>query len=451
MTLFYLKKIVFYMKMSSLALLLCFVSANVNAQKNKKQPKADRPVEYFDEKHTVYQNKVYDDDIHTVIIHNRGSELDWPIISLAGMEKIILRFDDLSDDVRELSYTFEHCTHDWKKSDLLPMDYLEGFRQDIIQTYDFSFNTTLSYTHFMLEFPNERMKFTRSGNYIIKVFANGDQEDLLLTARFMVIENRSTIEPNVRPSSVVSERDYMQEVDLSVSLNGIQVMNPYNDIELVVLQNFRWDNAKRGVKPSFIKDNKLIYDYQGELSFDGTNEFRFFDAKSLRYRSEQVKEVIREADGYHIILTPDMKRSHLIYEFQNDINGRLLIKNDDMQNAHVESDYVTIHFSMPTDAMLGHGDMYLFGQLSQWELDKKFRLDYNAETSQFEKKLMLKQGYYNYLYLWKPLVAREAHTDFTEGNHSQTHNEYIVLIYYKDQSTFSDRLIGFKLFNSFNN
>ncbi len=451
MTLFKFQKIEFYLKMSVLAILVCLTSATAKAQKNKKQPKTASEVEYYDEKHTEYENKIYDPDIHTVIIHARGSELDWPIINLSGMEKIILRFDDLSEDVRELSYTFEHCTHDWKKSDLLPMEYLEGYREDFIRNYNFSFNTTLSYTHFMLEFPNEQMKFTRSGNYIIKVFANGKQEDLLLTARFLVLENRSTITPRVRPSSVVSEREYMQEVDLTVNLSSLQVLNPYNDIELVVLQNFRWDNVKRGLKPSFIKDNQLVYDYQGELSFDGINEFRFFDAKSLRYRSEQVKEVVREADGYHIILTPDVRRSHLVYEFQNDINGRLLIKNDDMQNAHLESDYVTIHFSMPTDAMLGHGDMYLFGQLSQWELDKKFRLEYNAETSNFERNLLLKQGYYNYIYLWKPLNGGEAHTDFTEGNHSQTHNEYIVLVYFKDRSSFSDRLIGFKLFNSFNN
>lgn len=410
---------------------------------------SEAEADYYGDRVNNYTTRIFDPEIKTLILHSSASELEPPIIFLNGSEQIVLRFDDLSEDVREMHYSFEHCTHDWKKSDLNPMDYTTGFRSDIINDYEFSFNTLTNYTNYYLAFPNDRIGLTRSGNYVIKVYADGDERDLLFTARFMITEPLAAVEQTVKPSSVVSERNQRQEVDLKVNLGGVTSNNPYAEIELVVMQNFREDNAVRGVKPSFIKGNVLTYDYQREITFDGVNEFRFVDAKSVRYRSAQVEDVILEDDGYHIILTPDERRAFRKYNFNNDINGRFLIKNDDMDDAHLESDYVYIHFSMPVDAMFGSGNMYLFGQLSHWNLSKDFRLDYNPETHAYEKQLMLKQGYYNYMYLWEYASSEGASADLTEGNHADTENEYLVLVYFKDPSSFADRLVGFKKFSTY--
>ncbi len=423
----------------------------VKAQKKDKQFKSDTAQEdqYYGEKVNDYTTRIYDPEIRTVILHSSSSELEPPIIFLNGSEQIVLRFDDLHEDVREMHYTFEHCTHDWQPSELLKMDYQQGYNSDIMYDYDFSFNTLRNFTHYSISFPNERINLTRSGNYIVKVYVDGDEKDLMFVARFMIVEQLAIVEETVRPSSVVSERSNKQEVDLQVNLGGLNSMNPYSEIELVVMQNFRWDNARRGVKPSFIKDNRLTYDYQRELTFEGGNEFRFFDAKSVRYRSGRVEEVTLEDDGYHIRLSPDKRRAFKQYNFNNDINGRLLIKNDDMENAHLESDYVMVHFSMPVDAMLGSGNMYIYGQLSNWTLDKHFRMEYNPQTLAYEKMLLLKQGYYNYLYLWRSLNSESGSTELTEGNHSEAENEYMVLVYFKDRSTFADRLVGFKKFSTY--
>jgi len=406
---------------------------------------------YYGDKVVDYTNRKYDDEIRSIILHSSASELEPPIINLDGAETLILRFDDLSEDVREMNYAFEHCSHDWISSDLQPMDFQEGFNSDIISDYQFSFNTVRNYTNYRLEFPNDRIRLTRSGNYIIKVYANNDPEDIMFVARFMLVEPRATVEPTVRNSSVVSDRDRRQEIDIEVNLGNVPTANPFAEIELVVLQNYRWDNAKRGLKPSFVKDNTLIYDYQNELTFDGGNEFRFFDAKSVRYRSENVSDVKLEEDGYHIYLTPQKSRAYSQYMFQRDINGRLLIKNDDMQDAHLESDYVQVHFTMSVDAMLGNGNVFIFGQLSNWSLNKDFRMNYNPENLAYEKTILLKQGYYNFMYLWQYVNKETGETSLTEGDHSETENEYLILVYFKDQSNFSDRLIGFKKFSTLAN
>lgn len=398
-----------------------------------------------------YTNQIIDPSIRTLLLYTSKSELDQPIIQLNGNEQIILKFDDLGEDIREMYYRFEHCTHDWKSSDLHLMDFQEGYNTDYIADYQFSFNTIQPFTHYTLAFPNDRIQLTKSGNYVIKVFADDDEKQPILTARFMVVEPLSTIEAAIKRPTVVAERDYRQKVDVKVNLGGVETMNPYSEIELVVLQNNRLDNAIRGVKPSFIKGRELVYDFQTELTFDAINEFRNFDAKSVRYRSERIAEVDLKNDGYHIQLAPDIRRAFKQYSFDQDINGKLLIKNDDMQNAHLESDYITVHFVMPVDAFLGNGDMYLFGQLSNWEMDDRFKMDYNPLNLRYEKSLKLKQGYYNYIYLWKYKNVETGTTEITEGNYFETENDYTILLYYKDRSTFSDRLVGYKVINTLKN
>jgi hypothetical protein len=420
-------------------LLMLSLSARISAQ------------DYEFEMDQVYRDVIYDAHIKTVLIHGSGSELEPPIINLRGNEKLVLRFDDLGEQMREMHYTIDHCTYDWKKSDLQRMDYQQGFNSDIITDYDFSFNTVTPYTHYRLELPNDRVQLTRSGNYVVRVYANGNPEEILLTSRFMIVEPLAQVSALVQPSNVVSEREYEQEVDVTVTLGNIQTMNPYDEIELVVMQNLRRDNAIYGVKPNFIKNNKLVYDYQGLLSFGGGNEFRFFDAKSLRYRSEEIEEVRMEEDRYHIYLAPDVRKAFMQYSFENDINGKFLIRNDDMLDPHLESDYVTVHFMLPVDAMLGKGDLYLMGQLTNWELSEDFRLEYNYDNLSYELAVPLKQGYYNYAYLWKYKSQDEGEWDLTDGNHSETENSYTVLVYFKDRSAFSDRLIAVETVNTLEN
>src|SRR5690554_719854 len=60
----------------------------------------------------TFSNRIFDKNIRTMLVYTSKSELNPPIIQLNGSEQIILKFDDLSEDVRDLYYRFEHCTHD---------------------------------------------------------------------------------------------------------------------------------------------------------------------------------------------------------------------------------------------------------------------------------------------------------------------------------------------------
>ena len=71
-------------------------------------------------------------------------------------------------------------------------------------------------------------------------------------------------------------------------------------------------------------------------------------------------------------------------------------------------------------------------------------MGYNFETHQYEKAVLLKQGSYNYQYLFVPNNATVGETGPIEGNFYQAENEYSIYVYYRPMGARYDRLIGIK-------
>jgi len=62
--------------------------------------------------------------------------------------------------------------------------------------------------------------------------------------------------------------------------------------------------------------------------------------------------------------------------------------------------------------------------------------------------MMLKNGYYNYEYVYVPQGSKKADAANLEGSHFETENEYQIFAYYHDLSSRYDRLVGFVTINS---
>ena len=69
-----------------------------------------------------------------------------------------MNFDLIGDQPESYYYTFIHCDKDWQKSDIFPNDYLNGLPENPMEDYKASFNTTVSYFHYKLTFPNDQCK-----------------------------------------------------------------------------------------------------------------------------------------------------------------------------------------------------------------------------------------------------------------------------------------------------
>ena len=396
----------------------------------------------------VYNNHIYQSQIHTVLLHPYGFELGEPILDLQKTDTLILSFDELDSDYKNYYYTLIHCNADWTPSDLLESEYLEGFSEEPIYNFESSFNTIQSYKHYESMIPGENMKPILSGNYLIIVYEEGEKEKPVLSKRLMIVDEKVSIEAEVKRATLLDQRNYQHEVDFKVLHSAYEINNPFGDIYTVITQNNRWDNAIVGLKPVFVKNDELIYDYEEENLFDGGNEYRFFDSKSMRYFSERIKNITFENDTNKIRLYTDKKRSFQRYSnLWQDINGKRLIQVQEGSHNGTEADYALTHFSLPFEHEITHGDLYIFGQISDYGFPNSHRLKYNKETGLYEADIYLKQGYYNYEYV---LLKNDgdAISSFIEGTHFETINNYIIYIYHRASGENYDQLIGIKRISS---
>jgi hypothetical protein len=223
------------------------------------------------------------------------------------------------------------------------------------------------------------------------------------------------------------------------------VANPGREIKVVVTQNDRWDNAIRNIPPRSVRDGTLDYNYDEKIVFNGGNEYRSFDTKSLIYQSERIRKILFDTGFYHVFLMDDIRRTTKNHVTEEDLNGRFFVKNEEhADNSDIEADYCRVYFFLPFEPYLSNGQVYLLGALSGWQLNDESRMDYNPFRKGYIKQLFLKQGYYNYLYVYREKGKSLADEALIEGSHWETENEYTVWVYFHETGGLYDRLIAYR-------
>ncbi|MCB0765742.1 MAG: DUF5103 domain-containing protein [Flavobacteriales bacterium] len=412
-------------------------------------PVAAGPIDYYLENELRYEDHVHSPTVHTVQFFKRGFELAAPITELEAQEPLVLRFDDLQPNVENFSYTVVHCNANWQPSDLMPGQYIDGVQNDYVPAGELSYNTLQPFIHYELEVPNRMMRFTRSGNYLLKVYRGSDVDDLVLTRRFLVAEQKVVIDARVVASRDVDLRDVAQQVDFTVRHPGLFIPDPFGDVHVTVLQNMRWDDARSGSQPRFVRDHELVYDHPQQASFMGANEYRNFDLKNIRLATRNIDRITTDAgDGlYEAYLTPEVKRNIRVYDNQRDLNGKFLVRNDLVDGDPLGADYVKVHFIQPMPEQLD-ADVYVYGGLSDFQCRKECRMTWSPEQRAYRADLLLKQGFYDFTYVTLGAGSNAPDLTTIEGSHYQTENDYLILVYLSDRQQRYDRLVGMRFVNS---
>ncbi|MBQ3734496.1 MAG: DUF5103 domain-containing protein [Bacteroidales bacterium] len=388
-----------------------------------------------------FDNKVYVDGIASVQLFAGEDQLGEPVGAL-GEATFHLFFDDLNLEVRHLKYTFIHCTHDWQPTQANQIEYIEGFMEDDITVYDHSFNTIEPYLHYQAAFPNENISFNKSGNYILFVY-DDSPDNPILTRRFMVTEPApAKIVCDVHSSADVNNRYTHQDVDFTVFTGGYRIRNPQLTVHATIQQNNRWDNAKYGLLYHSGSAGELHFTYMdGTNTFPGGAEFRTFDISTLRSNADRVVGISFENRHTHAYVLQDDARPYSAYESRGNINGRCYYRNRDLRNDYSE-DYVFTHFTLKSSFPFNEGSVYVFGELTDWQLLDEAKLHYNKEFDFWETGLFLKQGVYNYQYVYLPYGSNVIDATYIEGSHYETNNIYNIYVYFQEEGTTYDLLIG---------
>ncbi|WP_297090145.1 DUF5103 domain-containing protein [uncultured Draconibacterium sp.] len=405
------------------------------------------------EENFYYENAIYLENIKTVLAYRDGFELSNPIMALQEDITLVFKFDDLSENVKDYYYTIIHCDADWNESYIAQEEYIDGFVENPVDDYAMSFNTTFNYVNYRIEIPNDNLKFKLSGNYALVVYEDQDKEKRVLSKRFHVYENAVRIEGTVRRATLDAFKGTNHEVDFKVHHPNVPILNPRDEVKVVIMQNNRWDNAIRNLKPLYIRDRVLDYDYNKENVFPAGNEFRYFDIRTNRMNGENVIATDFHRPYYHKTLNLDEVRANKRFFSYEEMNGMYLVESQDQEvrDFDTECDYNFVHFTLPLEAPLLGGSVNVFGALSNWNANKSNEMTYNFDRGQYELTLLLKQGYYNYMYVYVPQGAKSADHTNIEGSFWETNNDYQIMVYYRDLAGRFDRLVGYTQLNSVSN
>jgi len=385
----------------------------------------------------------YVQNIRSVKLYRQDVELSMPVLEMGSEIKLQLIFDDLDGVYREYRYTLVHCDPFWNPTGLSVTDYIEGFSEGLIEGYAFSQATRQPYVHYHTLIPGPDMRILRSGNYLLKVYDAGAPDQVIITRRMMVYESRVKVNASVKRSSIIEDQRYKQEIDFEIDRGNWQIDNPYNDLVVHIQQNGRWDNAVMDIKPRLVTGSKLNYDWDRINAFDGTNEFRHVDLRTIARYTPRVGMIQVINDTNHVFVMPDFKRAFQVYIEDKDLNGDYVISSEEaLSNHYTEADYAMVHFTFPVQSPFDQGAIYLFGALTNWQFLPEYRMSYNAGKKTYEVSLFLKQGYYNYHYVMLENTSARANTFLTEGDHFETENFYTIYVYHRMAGDDYHRLIA---------
>jgi len=376
--------------------------------------------------------------------NNENYSTNLPIIKLG--EKFTLDFDVLNNQEEDYYYTIDQLNFDWSKSQLIKSEYLRGFDNIKIQNYKTSFNTYQTYSHYKLQIPNQDVRITKSGNYILKIY--DEYGNIAFSRKFIVYESITTVPTQIKRLRNLKYIHTKQSVNFQVNPVTIQLNNPKNTVKTLIIQNNNLSTSIGNLKAQYTIGSKLIFNYDEESSFWGGNEYLFFENKEIRSSNLNIR-TFNLYDIYHSYLFTDYPRFNNSYTYNPDINGGFLTTALNADDTDIEADYVNIHFYLKNGTPRPGESIYIVGGFNNYSIGPEYRMTYNRSSDSHELMLKLKQGFYNYKYV---LVNEydEINQGGVSGNYDETENDYKVLIYYRGYGYRYDRVIGMGQASSIN-
>lgn len=433
--------------------LLILLSVKLPVHAGRQFPHIQKPDTAIDSTiNWVTPDHVYVPYIKTVHLYPSDMPLNYPLITLNSGQTLTLSFDDLEGGVKDYYYTIVLCNADWKPAALNPFEYIKGFSANRINQYRFSTFPLQRYTHYSLTFPNANCAPTRAGNYILKVYLNDDTSHLVFTRRFLVTNQSAQITGKIEQPMNPSIFQTHQKVNFTIDTRGLNISNPFDQIKVWILQNYRWDNAIHDIRPTFVRGSVLEYNAENDCEFPAMKEWRWIDLRSFRLETERVARIDESNRQIIVYAKPDASRANQRYQQRRDIDGRYTTEMlESGYNPDVDGDYATVHFTYLTPAPFAHAQLYIFGELTNYECNPSNELHYNQADGAYEGSLLLKQGYYDYIYGLLTPGSTQLDTRLTEGNWWETENVYTILVYFRPIGGRADELVAATMLNSITN
>lgn len=380
--------------------------------------------------------------LRTIKVMKADSFMAPPSIRLGSDERIIVSFDEWSEDFSDLQYRLIHCGPDWKPSGLLESEYLDGFNIDDIDDWAFSQNTFVHFVNYRVAIPNERVNPILSGNYIMEIFERDNPDEVVGEARFSISEHATDIDAAVSSRTDRGLNTEWQQMELTITPTDTDIDDPYSMLRVDITQNSAPYTLSSLRTPSRMEGKSIVYTHMPELIFKAGNEFRRFETIRTNYNDMHVDSMRFLSRNYHAWLTPDRVRAAANYSYDQTQQGRFLVREYNSTDSDLGADYVTVHFRLDSPEVID-ADVYVEGEFTGWSHDDSSRLRYDYSQQAYLLEMPLKQGSYNYRYVAVPRRGlRRPDPSLIEGDKYETRNEYRVQVWYRPIGSRYDRLIA---------
>ena len=387
---------------------------------------------------------IYNNSVRSVKVCLASNMYVPPVLMMGSDDRLLVNFDYLDYDVHYLRYSVTHCNANWQPSQLVESEYVSGFNYADIDDYEPSEATYVHYYNYQFALPNADMELLVSGNYLLTVYEQSNPDDILFQTRFSVCEGRVSVFPQVTSRTDVEYNNRYQQLSFDVRYKPNQIKDPYSEFKCVVTQNSRQDNAVMVTRPMMVGVDHVTYDHNRDLIFPAGNEFRRFETVNAHNLNMGVQSIRYYEPMYHATLMVDEPRAEMQYLYDKTQFGRFTIRNAEAYGENsLEADYMITHFTLNTAGKLNGGNVWLYGEFLNGYPASQAMMKYDASSGCYTADILLKQGAYNYMYLWVPDGTSVGQTGRIEGDHYETVNEYLVMVYDRPMGERYDHLVGY--------
>jgi len=390
------------------------------------------------------RSRVYTPEVKTLQVVVNQDWLSPPVMRLGTADVLHVSFDELSHNYRRYVYHLEHCEADWQPSaDIFESDWLVGFNDNTIDDYDNSLNTTVLYTHYSLQIPNDRCRLKMSGNYRLTVYdeQEGSLDEPVLTAEFRVVEPLMNVGLSVTTNTDVDFNLSHQQVSMTAVYNSLQVTHEEEQLWTVVTQNGREDTQVAGTRPTTLQLGKAQWEHCRDLIFDAGNEYHKFEVLDVSHPTLGIDRMRWDGSNYHAFPFANEPRRHYVYD--EDANGAFYIRNSDNIENDRTCDYVYVNYKLLTGHEYPDAHIVVDGQWATDDNADTYLMTYDETDRSYNARILQKQGYYSYQYLLLTADGRVRPIP-EEGSFFQTENRYQAYVYYKGTGARTWRLVGYQ-------
>lgn len=375
--------------------------------------------------------------IASVQLHATGDEVEPPVLSVDGQRTLTLAFDLLGNDARPLTVHFYHADREWRR-DLSPSEYLETYHDDDILDYRPSQLSDVRFTHYQYSFPNNSIAFRVSGNYILRVSEQGNEDAVLFERPFLVTEQ--SIAADLLLDNVIVSNSALPAVQpTAVFTPRVESSSSAFDYSVCFVRDGRIASARCATDPSLMNQPALEFYLQPVSAFRPDGGDYVLDLSVLQ-PGGQLERIDQTSVPITVELAPDYVRFGAD-EFSDRLLGQSEIGGAvrDVGEPHTQAQYVETRFSLVTEGDRTLADpVYVVGAFNGWQMRESGRMTWDPDAARYTATLLVKQGRYEYRY-----TSPSARTRSTLSRSlPRSGVVFTAMVYYDDTRLQTDRLLS---------